>query len=197
MTRHRVHARRDGSHGTGLIVAGNHRRCDHGCKLGAGGKRSPQSIGIGLKRLLKADAAGRTMADMVARVQRVSDLIGQISTATTEQGRGISQVGDAVTQLDQVTQQNAALVEEMAAAASALKQQAQDLVQVVSVFRLGAHEVRSATPAPALPRRATPIQAAKPPVLPAQKRVQSLPKPAARPASAPATTEDDGDWSSF
>ena len=79
--------------------------------------------------------AGRTMADIVGQVQRVSDLLGEISAATIEQTSGIGQVNDAVTQLDQVTQQNAALVEESAAAADSLRLQADRLVQTVAVFR--------------------------------------------------------------
>jgi methyl-accepting chemotaxis protein len=80
--------------------------------------------------------AGRTMADIVAEVQRVSSIIGEISLASKEQSEGISQVGDAVQQLDQVTQQNAALVEEAAAAADSMKHQASRLAEVVSVFRI-------------------------------------------------------------
>ena len=80
--------------------------------------------------------AGQSMDDIVAQVQRVSDLIAEISGATGEQTIGISQVGEAVTQLDQVTQQNAALVEQSAAAAESLKHQAARLAEVVSVFRL-------------------------------------------------------------
>jgi methyl-accepting chemotaxis protein len=64
--------------------------------------------------------------------------MGEISAASKEQSQGVSQVGEAVTQMEQVTQQNAALVEEMAAAASSLKSQAEDLVQTVAVFKLGA-----------------------------------------------------------
>jgi len=80
--------------------------------------------------------AGRSMEGIVAQVQRVSDLIGEISSATSEQTTGISQVGEAVTHLDQVTQQNAALVEQSAAAADSLRHQAAKLAEVVSVFRL-------------------------------------------------------------
>jgi methyl-accepting chemotaxis protein len=80
--------------------------------------------------------AGETMNDIVGRVQRVTDLIGEISSATLEQTSGIGQVNQAVSQLDQVTQQNAALVEESAAAAESLKQQAERLVGAVGVFRL-------------------------------------------------------------
>ena len=80
--------------------------------------------------------AGRSMEGIAAQVQRVSDLIGEISSATSEQTTGISQVGEAVTQLEQVTQQNAALVEQSAAAADSLRHQAAKLAEVVSVFRL-------------------------------------------------------------
>jgi len=73
----------------------------------------------------------------VGAIRRVTDIVGEISAASHEQSLGVAQVGEAVTQMDQVTQQNAALVEEMAAAASSLKNQAEDLVHVVSVFRLG------------------------------------------------------------
>ena len=79
--------------------------------------------------------AGQSMEDIVAQVQRVSDLIGEMSSATGEQTIGISQVGEAVMQLDQVTQQNAALVEQSSAASMSLKQQAASLVDAVSVFR--------------------------------------------------------------
>ncbi len=80
--------------------------------------------------------AGTTMADIVDQVQRVADLIGEISSASNEQTAGIGQVNDAVTQLDQVTQQNAALVEESAAAAESLKLQAHQLTGLVARFSL-------------------------------------------------------------
>ncbi len=81
--------------------------------------------------------AGQSMEGIVAQVRKVNDLIEEISHATGEQTTGISQVGEAVTQLDQVTQQNAALVEQSAAAAESLKHQAAQLAEVVSVFKLG------------------------------------------------------------
>ncbi|HNW61439.1 MAG TPA: methyl-accepting chemotaxis protein [Piscinibacter sp.] len=84
---------------------------------------------------LVADA-GATMTDVVNQVQRVADLIGEISSSALEQTSGIGQVNDAVTQLDQVTQQNAALVEESAAAADSLQQQAARLAEMVQVFKL-------------------------------------------------------------
>ncbi|MGL4436828.1 MAG: methyl-accepting chemotaxis protein, partial [Giesbergeria sp.] len=74
--------------------------------------------------------------------------MGEISAASTEQSQGVGQVGEAVVQMDQVTQQNAALVEEMAAAATSLKSQALDLVQSVDVFRLGQGREHASHPAP-------------------------------------------------
>ena len=84
------------------------------------------------------DDAGRSMQDIVAQVQRVSQLISEISLASGEQSQGIGEVGAAMNRLDTVTQQNSALVEESAAAAESLKQQAAKLAEVVSVFRLAA-----------------------------------------------------------
>ena len=86
---------------------------------------------------LVADA-GQTMDEIVGSVKRVSDVIGEISTASSEQSDGIGQVGVAITQLDQMTQQNAALVEESTAAAESLRQQAQRLNEALAGFRLAA-----------------------------------------------------------
>jgi methyl-accepting chemotaxis protein len=80
--------------------------------------------------------AGSTMTEIVHSVQRVSDIIGEITAAANEQSGGIHQVNDAVTQLDQMTQQNAALVEESAAAAQSLSEQAVRLAHTVGQFRL-------------------------------------------------------------
>ncbi|MDE2276091.1 MAG: hypothetical protein KGK09_07320, partial [Burkholderiales bacterium] len=84
---------------------------------------------------LVADA-GSTMGEIVASVQRVSDIIGEISAATGEQSTGIAQVNVAIAQLDQATQQNAALVEESAAAAESLRAQAATLTHVTERFQL-------------------------------------------------------------
>jgi methyl-accepting chemotaxis protein len=80
--------------------------------------------------------AGSTMNEIVASVQRVSDIIGEITAASAEQSQGIGQVNQSVMQLDQMTQQNAALVEEAAAAATSLEQQAQTLQSAVATFKL-------------------------------------------------------------
>jgi methyl-accepting chemotaxis protein len=84
---------------------------------------------------LVADA-GHTMSEIVGSVQRVSDIIGEITSASAEQSHGIVRVNGSVNQLDQMTQQNAALVEQSAAAAESLKDQAGRLSQVVGTFRL-------------------------------------------------------------
>jgi len=84
---------------------------------------------------LVADA-GQTMSEIVASVQRVTDIVGEISHSSQEQSEGISQVNRAISQLDQMTQQNAALVEESAAAAESLKDQGVRLTEVVGTFRL-------------------------------------------------------------
>ena len=80
--------------------------------------------------------AGQTMDQIVGQVQRVTDLVGEISAATQEQSSGIGAVNQAVAQLDQMTQQNAALVEQSAAAAESLRSQATQLSEAVSVFKL-------------------------------------------------------------
>jgi methyl-accepting chemotaxis protein len=82
------------------------------------------------------DEAGKTMDEIVGSIQRVRDIVAEITSASAEQSSGVEQVGDAVSQMDQATQQNAALVEESAAAAESLNGQAQQLVQAVAVFRL-------------------------------------------------------------
>ena len=76
------------------------------------------------------------MTEIVTSVHRVTDIIAEISSASTEQSDGISQVNTTVMELDRMTQQNAALVEQSAAAAESLREQAQRLAQVVSAFRL-------------------------------------------------------------
>jgi methyl-accepting chemotaxis protein len=83
-----------------------------------------------------ADNAGRTMAEVTQAVARVTDIMGEIAAASSEQSRGIGQVNQAVTQMDQVTQQNAALVEEAAAASRLLEDQGNQLTQAIQFFRL-------------------------------------------------------------
>jgi methyl-accepting chemotaxis protein-1 (serine sensor receptor) len=83
-----------------------------------------------------AESAGETMHDMVNAVTRVTDIMGEITSASDEQSRGIEQVAQAITEMDRVTQQNASLVEESASASAALEEQASLLTQSVAVFTL-------------------------------------------------------------
>jgi methyl-accepting chemotaxis protein len=82
------------------------------------------------------EQAGTTMGEVVASVRRVTDIVGEISSASQEQSDGIEQVNHAITLMDEATQQNAALVEQAAAAARAMQEQAATLTETVSVFRL-------------------------------------------------------------
>ena len=153
------------------------------------------------------------MEEIVASVQRVSDLIGEITASATEQRDGIAQVNQAVTHLDQMTQQNAALVEESTAAAASMRDQAQHLAEVVSVFNVGAVATRA--PA-AAPRAAAPAPAPRPAVAkattsaprvasaaapkapaPAPARLPAAKAPAPAPAAKAAAQGSDDDWESF
>ncbi|HJV53201.1 MAG TPA: methyl-accepting chemotaxis protein [Noviherbaspirillum sp.] len=86
-----------------------------------------------------ADEAGHAMEEIVRSVKRVTGIMSEITTASSEQSAGIEQISNAVTQMDEMTQQNAALVEQAAAAAASLKDQSQQLVQSVSVFRVASN----------------------------------------------------------
>jgi uncharacterized phage infection (PIP) family protein YhgE len=163
--------------------------------------------------------AGTTMGEIVASVQRVTDIIGEITAAAAEQSSGIGQVNTAVTQLDQMTQQNAALVEESAAAAESLKEQAHKLAAIVATFRLGDGHARPAASAntPAAPAFAAPPAKARPaaaevaakqvierareesrPAVQEAVPVLTAAVPAAPPAPAPSKpASDDGDWETF
>ena len=134
-----VEAARAGEQGRGFAVVASEVRSLAGRSADAA-KEIKTLINDSVMRVeqgtLLVDRAGSTMTEVVSSIRRVTDLMGEISAASSEQSSGVAQVGDAVTQMDQATQQNAALVEEMAAAASSLKAQAEDLVRTVAVFQL-------------------------------------------------------------
>ena len=146
-----VEAARAGEQGRGFAVVATEVRSLAG-RSAAAAKEIKVLIGDSVDKIeigtRQAGNAGASMTDIVNQVKRVADLIHEISAATAEQTMGISQVSDAVSQLDQVTQQNAALVEQSAAAADSLNQQAARLVEAVSVFKLGA-QGHALAPAPA------------------------------------------------
>ncbi|MDR7308398.1 methyl-accepting chemotaxis protein [Rhodoferax saidenbachensis] len=139
-----VEAARAGEQGRGFAVVASEVRSLAGRSAEAA-KEIKTLIGTSVERVEQGtalvDKAGSTMTEVVNSIRRVTDIMGEISAASSEQSAGVAQVGEAVGSMDQTTQQNAALVEEMAAAASSLKSQAQDLVQVVSAFKLPSHQV--------------------------------------------------------
>ncbi len=210
-----VEAARAGEQGRGFAVVATEVRSLAGRSAEAA-KEIKSLINASVERVEQGtalvDQAGVTMTEVVSSIRRVTDLMGEISAASNEQSAGVSQVGEAVMQMDQVTQQNAALVEEMAAAASSLKSQADDLVQVVSVFNLGnAHQAPQRTlnyspPQPkafggamrSLPQAKKPLAKPLPKPL-ARPLANSAPKALAKPtvtAKAKATSADD-EWETF
>ena len=148
----------------------------------------------------QADLAGSTMTEVVGAIRRVTDIMGEISAASSEQSTGVAQVGEAITQMDQATQQNAALVEESAAAADSLQRQAQELVQTVAVFRLNPGQV--AAPVAPATYTAAPKPAPARGVLPAQRPATGTvrapaPQLARAPAARPPAPQASDDWESF
>jgi methyl-accepting chemotaxis protein len=221
-----VEAARAGEQGRGFaVVAGEVRNLAQ--RSAEAAKEIKNLIGASVDRVeagsrLVADA-GQTMSEIVGSVQRVSDIIGEITAAAGEQSDGIGQVNVAVTQLDQMTQQNAALVEESAAAAESLKDQAARLTEVIKIFRIDSAQAYSA-PALAVPKptntfkptahkpaslKPTGLKPSAVPTLAAPKAVTTseaspksvAPAPAIRPAPAAArpavAAGAEGDWESF
>ncbi len=134
-----VEAARAGDQGRGFAVVATEVRSLAGRSAEAAKEIKiliNDSVGQVEKGSALVDQAGSTMTEVINNIRRVTDIMGEISAASSEQASGVAQVGEAVASLDQTTQQNAALVEEMTAAASTLNSQARELVQAVSVFRL-------------------------------------------------------------
>ncbi|WP_343652068.1 methyl-accepting chemotaxis protein [Stenotrophomonas sp.] len=132
--------------------------------------------------------AGATMGEIVASVQRVTDIMAEISAASQEQSAGIEQVNQTVVQMDETTQQNAALVEEATAAARAMEDQAAQLGEAVARFRLATPGLSSAPARVAAPAVSAPRKAVSAPVVAAPRARKAAPQPA---------LAGDGDWQEF
>jgi methyl-accepting chemotaxis protein len=203
-----VEAARAGEQGRGFAVVASEVRLL--AQRSADAAREIKSlIGTSVDRVeagsALVDRAGRTMGEIVGSIQRVTDIIGEISAASVEQASGVAQVGEAITQMDHATQQNAALVEQSAAAAESLKGQARQLVESVSVFRLDAGEalrpvVANVVPTTAARAPATVVRA--PTAASAPRRIAAAPAtpaPRAIPTPAPkaAVVAGDDSWETF
>jgi methyl-accepting chemotaxis protein-1 (serine sensor receptor) len=139
-----VEAARAGEEGRGFaVVAGEVRSLAQ--RSSAAAKEIKGLIDTSVERVQAGaslvDQAGKTMGEITIAVQRVTDIMGEISAASEEQSGGIDQIARAVTQMDEVTQQNAALVEEAAAAAQSLEDQVKSLKEAVAIFRVDGHAV--------------------------------------------------------
>ncbi|WP_431288518.1 methyl-accepting chemotaxis protein [Roseateles chitinivorans] len=184
-----VEAARAGEHGKGFAVVASEVRAL--AQRSAGAAREIKAlIGDSVTKVevgsQQVRDAGATMNEIVASVQRVSDIIGEISASTVEQSQGIGTVNGSVAQLDQMTQQNAALVEESAAAAESLSEQARKLTALVGHFKVSdpkpkPGDAMNVVAAPA------PIARASAPVAPVAKPA-TAPRPAATPVAAKTST---------
>ncbi|WDJ99665.1 MCP four helix bundle domain-containing protein [Xanthomonas campestris pv. incanae] len=186
-----VEAARAGEQGRGFAVVASEVRTLAQRSSGAA-KEIKDLIDDSVQRVAEGSAlvhtAGKTMGEVVASVQRVTDIMGEISAASQEQSAGIEQVNQTITQMDETTQQNAALVEEATAAARSLEEQAVQLTEAVAVFKTDAGYV------------AAPLQQASRPAVTSAikaKVVAAGRTPASKPRAVVTTASNEASWQEF
>ncbi len=198
-----VEAARAGEQGRGFaVVAGEVRNLAQ--RSAGAAKEIKQLISDSVSKVQNGtklvEDAGKTMGEIVSSVQRVTDIMGEITAASVEQSAGIDQVNDAITSMDEVTQQNAALVEQAAAAAESLVDQAVSLIEVVSAFQLnGSTRLLTANAPSRANKSISHSGSSRQPARLTAKPTYSA-KPTANPALAKVaakTGTNDGDWEEF